>query len=195
MRGLLDISAPGPPRLSGSGVAQPPHPAASLPPSPKRGEGRYFRIPALIAAAIMCMAAASDPAERLSDPAQEARARTLFAQVRCMMCQNESIDDSEAPIAHDLRMAVRRQVAEGRSNAEIRRFLVERFGQFVMLTPPLDLETAVLWGAPVVVLLGGGALLAVLLRRKIPGDGLPEDRLSDEEEARLKRILGTDKAA
>ncbi|MDB5431361.1 MAG: cytochrome [Caulobacter sp.] len=155
--------------------------------------GRFGPMAGLMAAAVLCMAAASDPAERLADPAQEARARTLFAQVRCMMCQNESIDDSEAPIAHDLRMAVRRQVAQGKTDAEIRTFLVARFGQFVMLKPSFNGETALLWAGPLAVLLGGGALLFGLLRRRIPGEHLADEGLSAEEEARVQAILN-DKA-
>ena len=148
---------------------------------------------AVAAAAAMCMAAASDPAERLADPAQEARARHLFSDVRCMMCQNESIDDSEAPIAHDLRMAIRRQIAEGRSDAQIRAFLVARFGQFVMLKPAFNWENAALWAAPVIALLTGGALLMALLRRRGPGDTLADgESLTPEEEARVHALLGDD---
>jgi cytochrome c-type biogenesis protein CcmH len=150
---------------------------------------RLALIPALLAAAVMTMAAASDPSERLADPAQEARARALFPEVRCMMCQNESIDDSQAEIAHDLRMAVRAQIAAGKSDDEIRAFLVARFGQFVMLKPAFSMGNAVLWGAPLVVLVGGGALLFTLLRRRIPGDEIDGEALSDEEEARLQALI------
>jgi cytochrome c-type biogenesis protein CcmH len=150
---------------------------------------RLAVIPAMLAAAVMTMAAASDPAERLPDPAQEARARALFPEVRCMMCQNESIDDSQADIAHDLRMAIRAQIAAGKTDDEIRAFLVARFGQFVMLKPAFSWGNAVLWGAPLVVLIGGGGLLIALLRRKIPGDTLAGEPLSDEEEARLQALI------
>ena len=153
---------------------------------------RFAVLPAILAAAVMCMAAASDPAERLPNPAQESRARNLFSEVRCMMCQNESIDDSEAEIAYDLRMSIRRQVAEGKSDAEIRKFLVSRFGQFVMLKPAFSWENAALWSVPVVVLLAGGGLLTALLRRRVPGDDLPADALSPEEEAKVQAILADD---
>jgi cytochrome c-type biogenesis protein CcmH len=83
-------------------------------------------------AAVFCMAAAADPAERLPDPSQEARARHIFEQVRCLVCQNESIDDSQAELAHDLRQIVRDQVRQGRSDDQIKDFLVQRYGEFVL---------------------------------------------------------------
>ncbi|RYF88830.1 MAG: cytochrome c-type biogenesis protein CcmH, partial [Caulobacteraceae bacterium] len=97
-------------------------------------------------AALACVAAASDPAERLSDPAQEARARALFREVRCLVCQNESIDDSTAGLAGDLRKVIREQVAAGRDDAEIRAFLVDRYGEFALLKPAFSAPNAVLWG-------------------------------------------------
>jgi cytochrome c-type biogenesis protein CcmH len=105
---------------------------------------------ALIAlAAMLCLgAAASDPAERLADPVKEAHARSLFRQIRCLICQNESIDESEAPIADDLRKLVRQQIVEGRSDRQIEQFLVQRYGAFVLLKPPFDLGDAPLWLAP-----------------------------------------------
>lgn len=138
----------------------------------------------VLLAAVLCMGAASDPAERLPDPAQEARARALFEQVRCVVCQNESIDDSEAELAADLRAVVREQVAAGRSDAEIKAFLVERYGDFVLLRPPLRPGTVVLWGAPFLLLLAAGAALALMRRRPPP----PEPALTPEEEAALAGI-------
>jgi cytochrome c-type biogenesis protein CcmH len=85
--------------------------------------------------------AAADPAERLPDPVQEARAREIFREVRCLVCQNESIDDSEAALAGDLRQVVRDQVKQGRSDKQIRAFLVERYGEFVLLKPPFSPAT------------------------------------------------------
>jgi cytochrome c-type biogenesis protein CcmH len=137
-----------------------------------------------IVAAVLCMAAASDPAERLPDAAQEARAREIFREVRCLVCQNESIDDSEAELAGDLRAIVRQQVAAGRSDEEIRAFLVARYGEFVLLKPPFSAGNAVLWAAPFVVALAGALLLLGLLRRKASPDGL-----SAEEQARLDALL------
>lgn len=142
-------------------------------------------------AALVCMAAASDPGERLADPAQEGRARDLFREIRCLVCQNESIDDSQAELAHDLREIVRGQVAQGRSDAQIRAFLVERYGEFVLLRPPFSAGNAILWLTPVLALLAGGGLMIVLLRRRAApaGEDPPLDSLSPEEEARLQVLL------
>lgn len=137
---------------------------------------------ALLAA--LSLAAASDPAERLPDPGQEARARHLFQQIRCLVCQNESIDDSEADLAHDLRQVVREQVKSGRSDAEIRDFLVARYGQFVLLKPPFDAGNLALWLGPFAILLLGAGLLAARLRQ--PPAAPP---LSEAEEARLASLL------
>ena len=138
--------------------------------------------------AIALTAGASEPSERLPDPAQEAHARTLFREVRCLVCQNESIDDSEAQLAADLRRIVREQVKAGRSDREIRAFLVERYGEFVLLKPPFSAGNAVLWLAPVGILLIGGVLMIGLLRRRDPAQG----ELSRDEEERLERLLQDD---
>lgn len=142
--------------------------------------------------AIACMAgAAADPAERLADPAQEARARTLFREVRCLVCQNESIDDSEAALAGDLRQVVRDQVKQGRSDKQIRAFLVERYGEFVLLKPPFSAGNALLWATPAIALILGGVLMALLLRRRAASaaDGEDTPALSEVEEARLQVLL------
>ncbi|WP_297515675.1 cytochrome c-type biogenesis protein [uncultured Caulobacter sp.] len=139
-------------------------------------------------AALTLTAGASDPSERLPDPGQEARARTLFKEVRCLVCQNESIDDSEAQLASDLRRIVREQVKAGRSDAEIRAFLVARYGEFVLLKPRFSAGNAALWLTPLGVLLVGGGLMIGLLRRRATS----ETELSQEEEARVKRLLEGD---
>ncbi len=139
-------------------------------------------------AALALTAGASDPAERLKDPAQEARARTLFKEVRCLVCQNESIDDSEAQLAGDLRRIVREQVKAGRSDGEIRAFLVARYGEFVLLKPRFSAGNAALWLTPLGVLLVGGGLMIGLLRRR----AAPETELSEDEEARVARLLQDD---
>ena len=136
-----------------------------------------------------CLAAASDPAERLADPAQEAQARALFADVRCLVCQNESIDDSEADLARDLRLIVREQVKAGRSEAEIKAFLTERYGEFVLLTPAFSASNLVLWGGPFLVVLAGAVLLFVRLRNRTP-----DAELSPLEAERL-RALGQDETS
>jgi cytochrome c-type biogenesis protein CcmH len=134
-------------------------------------------------AAFACIAAASDPSERLSDPAQEARARALFREVRCLVCQNESIDDSTAELARDLRQVVREQVAAGKTDQEIRDFLVARYGEFALLKPAVSAPNAALWGAPILVLLVGAGLLVLRLRNR-PAPAA----LSPEEEARLAQL-------
>jgi cytochrome c-type biogenesis protein CcmH len=136
-------------------------------------------------AAVALMASASEPSERLADHAQEARARELFKEVRCLVCQNESIDDSEAQLAGDLRRIVREQVKAGRGDAEIRTFLVQRYGEFVLLKPRFSAGNAVLWLAPLGVLSVGGLLMFGLLRRRDTG----ETELSQDEEVRLARLL------
>jgi len=138
-------------------------------------------------AAVLCLGAASDPAERLADPVQEARAREIFRQVRCLVCQNESIDDSEAGLARDLRRIVREQVAAGASEPQVKRFLTERYGEFVLLRPALNWGNAALWAAPFLVALAGLWLLLSRVRRR-PS----EAPLSDAERARLAALEGED---
>ncbi|MDO8410806.1 MAG: cytochrome c-type biogenesis protein CcmH [Phenylobacterium sp.] len=139
------------------------------------------------ACAVLCMAAASDPSERLADPVQEARARTLFKEVRCLVCQNESIDDSHAELAADLRAVVRQEVAEGRSDAEVRRFLTDRYGEYVLLKPQFTWANAALWFAPLLIVLAGAALLAGRWRNR-PAEG----ELSQAETDALARLAKDD---
>ncbi len=141
-----------------------------------------------LAAALSIAAAANDPAERLADPAQEARARALFREVRCLVCQNESIDDSEADLAEDLRKLVRGQVAAGRTDAEIKRYLTDRYGEFVLLKPPFSPGNAILWLTPFAIVFGGGAIL--ILRARKPPSTPP---LSADEEAALAALNVADR--
>jgi cytochrome c-type biogenesis protein CcmH len=134
-------------------------------------------------AGVLCLAAASDPSERLPNPAQEARAREIFKDVRCLVCQNESIDDSQAELAHDLRQIVRQQVAAGRSDAQIKTFLTDRYGQFVLMTPSFDAGNLALWIGPFVVLGLGVALLLGRVRNR-----QADAELSQAERERLKRL-------
>ena len=140
-------------------------------------------------AGALCLAAAADPADRLADPAQEARARAIFQDVRCLVCQNESIDDSEAELAADLRKVVREQVRAGRSDAEIKRFLTDRYGEFVLLTPAFSWVNLALWGGPFAVVILGAGLLFTRLRTR-PADV----ELSPEEAERVRRLSETDPA-
>ena len=134
-------------------------------------------------AGVACLAAASDPAERLPDPAQEAQAREIFRDVRCLVCQNESIDDSEADLARDLRQIVREQVKAGKSEPEIKRFLTERYGEFVLLTPSFSIGNLALWGVPFLVVIAGVTLLFVRLRNRTP-----DVELTPLEAERLRRL-------
>lgn len=146
-----------------------------------------MKLRALLAAfaAVFCMAAAADPAERLPDPVQEARARHIFEQVRCLVCQNESIDDSQAELAGDLRHIVRDQIRAGRSDDQVKRFLVDRYGEFVLLRPSLSLGNAALWGGPFLVVILGLGLLFGRLRQRNPQ---PEAELGAADEERLRRL-------
>ena len=129
--------------------------------------------------------AISDPAEALPDPAQEARAVQIGRQLRCLVCQNESIEDSGADLARDLRKIVRTRVAEGQSEAQITAWLVARYGDFVRLNPPMNAGTALLWASPLLALLAGG--VAVFgLRRQAAETAKP---LSDGEQKRLAGLM------
>jgi cytochrome c-type biogenesis protein CcmH len=131
-------------------------------------------------------ALALTPDEQLQDPALEARARAISAQLRCLVCQNQSIDDSEAPLALDLRTLVREQLTAGKSDAQVLDFIVARYGQFVLLKPRFEPETLILWGTPFAVLLIAGA--AMILRRK-RAQVTPETPLSDDEKQALERAM------
>ncbi|HEX8570575.1 MAG TPA: cytochrome c-type biogenesis protein [Caulobacteraceae bacterium] len=136
-------------------------------------------------AAVGCMAAASDPVERLPDAAQESRARALFGEIRCVVCQNETIDGSEAELAADLRRLVREQVRAGRTDAEIKRVLVDRYGEFVLFRPAFSPGNAALWLTPFLLLVGGAGVV-MLRRRRVPEAAAP---LTAEEERELQFVL------
>jgi cytochrome c-type biogenesis protein CcmH len=137
---------------------------------------------------------AVQPDEMLPDPVLEARARALSRDLRCMVCQNESIDDSEAPLAHDLRVLVRERLKAGDTNQQVLDFLVARYGEFVLLKPPLSLHTVALWGLPPAALLIGGLIIVLDLRRRQKVTSATEEPLSSSEEARVAELL-RDKAA
>ncbi|MGA2952579.1 MAG: cytochrome c-type biogenesis protein [Caulobacteraceae bacterium] len=143
----------------------------------------------IILAAALTLAAVGDPADRLADPVKEARARSLFRETRCVVCQGESIDDSDAPLAADLRRLVRAQVASGRTDGQIRGFLVARYGDFVLFRPPLSWTNLVLWVGPFLVALGG---LALLITRERRPPAPPAAELSAEDEAKLARLAAGD---
>jgi cytochrome c-type biogenesis protein CcmH len=145
----------------------------------------------------MTAAHAVQPDEILKDATLEARARTLSKELRCMVCQNQSIDDSDAPLARDLRVLVRERLVAGDSDEKVLQFLTYRYGAFVLLKPQFNAETAVLWLAPLIVLIAGGiGLIAFLRRRRIAvpvaaGEG---ERLTPQEQARITELMsGTEK--
>jgi cytochrome c-type biogenesis protein CcmH len=127
--------------------------------------------------------------EILADTALEARARNLSKELRCMVCQNQSIDDSEAPLAHDLRVLVRERLKAGDSDAQVMNFLVARYGEFVLLRPPLAWHTAALWGLPPAALLIGVVAIIVLVRRRRSAAPKQAANLTADEEARLSELL------
>ena len=133
-------------------------------------------------------ARAVEPDEVLQDPALEARARSLSAELRCMVCQNQSIDDSEAPLARDLRLLVRERIASGDSDAQVIDFLVARYGEFVLLRPRFERQTLLLWLLTPLVLVGGGLALWRQARRR-PKAAPAEVPLTPDEEARLKLLM------
>ena len=131
---------------------------------------------------------AVQPDEILSDPALEARARALSRELRCMVCQNQSIDDSDAPLARDLRIIVRERLQTGDSDAKVIEFLTSRYGEFVLLKPPLAWRTALLWLAPIILLIAGAGWLALMARRRriVAVEAIP---LSSDEERRVREII------
>ena len=137
------------------------------------------------------------PDEIMADPAKEARARELSKELRCMVCQNQSIDDSEAPLARDLRLLVRERISAGDSDSQVIDFLVARYGEFVLLKPRLNEHTLVLWLTPPLALLLGGFALWRLGRRKAnpaAGGGDSSPGLTSDEQARLERLLAAESA-
>ena len=142
---------------------------------------------------IGCPAAyAVQPDEIMADPGKEARARDLSRELRCMVCQNQSIDDSEAPLARDLRLLVRERIAAGDSNTQVIDFLVARYGEFVLLRPRFNPHTLVLWLLPPLALLGGGLALWIYSRRRSKFPGTEDQgllKLTAEEQARLERLI------
>jgi cytochrome c-type biogenesis protein CcmH len=145
---------------------------------------------ALLAAALLAAvpAGAVEPAERLADPVLEARARGLSQELRCLVCQNQSIDESNADLAHDLRVLLRQRLSAGDSDQQIRDYLAARYGVFVLLDPPFAPATWALWLTPPVLLLGAGGWLVLRARRR--GFEPPAPTLTQDERARATALLG-----
>jgi cytochrome c-type biogenesis protein CcmH len=131
---------------------------------------------------------AVQPDEILPDLALESRARTLSRELRCMVCQNQSIDDSDAPLARDLRLLVRERLKGGDSDEQVLDFLTARYGQFVLLKPRLGWDTALLWLAPIAVLSVGAFAIVVMSRRRRGLPVLATPPLTDDEHRRLREI-------
>jgi cytochrome c-type biogenesis protein CcmH len=146
-----------------------------------------LRRPALALIALFCLGAAADPADRLGNPAKEARARAIFRETRCLVCQGESIDDSDADLAADLRRIIRQRIALGASDAQVRAFLVARYGEFVLLRPSFSGDNALLWGTPFAVAAIGASIL--ILRRRWAQSPAP---LTAEEETQIRALRGED---
>jgi len=149
----------------------------------------------LLAALAAPAAYAVQPDEIMADPAKEARARDLSRELRCMVCQNQSIDDSDAPLARDLRLLVRERIASGDSDSQVIDFLVARYGEFVLLKPRFTPHTLLLWLLPPLALVGGGLALWAFSRRRSQSSGANDPsllKLSEEEEARLERLIAAE---
>ena len=147
---------------------------------------------AALLAALAGPAAAVNPDEQLADPALEARAHELSQELRCVVCQNQTIDDSDAPLARDLRIILRERIQAGDTDAQAKAYLVARYGSFVLLNPPMKSDTLLLWFGPLAVLALGGAGVVVYLRSRAPK--VPT-RLDAAEEAELAQLLNSDEAA
>jgi cytochrome c-type biogenesis protein CcmH len=141
---------------------------------------------ALAASLFLVPAHAVTPGEKLPDPAMEARARAITSELRCLVCQNQSVDDSDASLARDLRVLVREKLKEGLSDAQVKDYVHDRYGDFVLLRPPMKPGTILLWTAPLIALLAGAAAVYVAARRRAAPAG--PAALTPEERARLEAL-------
>jgi len=156
------------------------------------------RLRAAFLAVVMALAIAPPalavlPSEVLKDPALEKRARTLSEQLRCLVCQNQSIDDSEAPLAADLRVLLRQRLAAGDTDRQVLDFLVARYGEFILLKPRFEWQTAILWAAPPAVLVVGLAVAIAAWRRR-RDDAATQLPLGEDEEKALRRLTSGDES-
>ena len=150
---------------------------------------RYALIALLVALAAPTAALAVEPDEILKDPKLETRARQLSEELRCMVCQNQSIDDSAAPLARDLRLLVRERLTKGDSDSEVLNYLVARYGEFVLLKPRFGLQNLLLWGLPPFALVAGIIALYMTARRR-PGTDVKALALSPDEQKRVATLVG-----
>jgi cytochrome c-type biogenesis protein CcmH len=153
---------------------------------------KLFRVVFVVATIFAGVPAAHavQPDEIMANPAQEARARELSRELRCMVCQNQSIDDSDASLAKDLRLLVRERIAAGDSDSQVTDFLVARYGEFVLLKPRFVTHTLLLWLVPPLALFGGGLALWLGRRRSKVSADEALTKLTPEEEVRLERLIG-----
>jgi len=150
---------------------------------------RWLALAIAVAAGLAGPAAhAVEPVERLADPALEARARALSQELRCLVCQNQSIDESNADLAHDLRVLLRQRLVAGDTDRQVLDYVVARYGVFVLLDPPFLRATYLLWLVPPLLVLGAGIFVVVRAQRRRPDPELPA--LSEEERARAALLLG-----
>lgn len=147
------------------------------------------RLALILMMALAAPALAVQPDEILQDPAQEARAREVSKDLRCLVCRNESIDDSNAELARDLRLLVRERIVAGDSNAEVKQYLVDRYGEYVLLKPLTGGANWLLWGAGPLMLILAMGMGALYLRRRGKGADAPVQALSAQEQARLSEIM------
>ena len=147
---------------------------------------------AILLALLGAPAAGVEPDEILADPALESRARSISKQLRCLVCQNQSIDDSDAPLARDLRIVVRERLTAGASDDEVMGFVTARYGDFVLLSPPFKTKTLALWLGPAAILLMGLAAVGMFLRRRRAASPASTPALSERERDRLGRLLDED---
>lgn len=150
------------------------------------GSDAFLRAPSLIGEAH----AAPTPDEVLEDPVLEERARAISKELRCLVCQNQSIDDSDADLARDLRLLVRERLLAGDSDDEIIAFATERYGDFVLLRPPVKPSTWLLWyGPPIILVIAVLSLMVYMRRRRNDGDSRQPEALSPDEQAKLNHLL------
>ncbi len=167
----------GPPAFGGVGSGDGKSPSPSF---------RRVLLLALLLAATPALALVGRPEDRLPDPALESRAQAIGRDLRCMVCQNQSIEDSDADLARDLRRIVRERVAAGEGDAAVLEFVHDRYGDFVLLRPPFNPVTALLWGMPLIAF--GGGLVVILARRRRAAAGIEPPPLTEAERRRLAEL-------
>ena len=181
-------------RRGKTAAAAAPSTASGGPPPPFHGGGSARLVSraamglVVLGMLLAAPAHAVEPDEILKDPALEARARTVSAELRCLVCQNESIDESHAPLAHDIRILVRQRLEAGDTNQQVVDYLVSRYGEFILLKPPFEVQTLLLWGTPLLVIVAGGIAIAFAARRRPARD--PARPLSETEQRKLDELLG-----